>query len=503
MPDIIITDSLNTTGSFFDTSFEMPVEQDILLADYDKAVFKTVKTNIDHTITQKYINGNRLIIEGFFRISVFYQPPQGANITVITKKQSFQRQFDLPSAVTGHHFIVVNGETQYVNTRAVNSSRITVNGVYAFTVKAYTVQQIPVVTAVNSNTVCADSWETAGFSLCGRGIRQFSMEDELSIPRETDKILNISACCSNMTVLVYQDKVNIKGDVAADIAYTMPDSTEILHRTKNFVYNQVVDINGINDRNIAYADFSVVNFTVTRNNDTKKINGIITAQLDVKVFRRESVYIVYDAFSKVYDYSTDRKIISYDENIRAVNKKLRFSVEDAIGSGYTPVYHFINVTPPAVHTFDNMNTLKSKLTVSAIVKNSQNEYECFNKSRDIIIDIGAEINQDDEFIISCRPAESNISLAEDILKATVNINVSGFVIKRKAVTVLSRLTEKTDTPAQLPANALILYYGKKGERVFDIAMRYRTDTSLIKEENNLETEKLQEDRMLFIPAFGM
>lgn len=503
MSDILITDSISTTEKFFDTICETEVEQDILLADYDKAVFKIVKTNIEHIITQKYINGNKLVIEGFFRISVFYQPPQGANITVITKKQPFQKQLDMSSAVTGHHFISVTGRTQYVNTRAVNSSRISVNGVYSFAVKAYTAQQLPVITAINSPSVCTDSREITGFSLCGSAIKQFSMEDETDIPRQTEKILGISAHNTNMTVQVYRDRINIKGDVAADIAYTVPENNDILHLKKNFAYNQVVDISGTDEKNAAYAELSVISFTVTQNEDSKKINCILTAQLDVKTFCRESVFTALDAFSKKYEYSSEKKTIAYSENIQSLNKNLRYTIEDVIGTGYTPVHHFINISAPYLSADMGRNILKAKLTVSAIVKNSQNEYECFTKSRDITVDAGTEINSDDELLLACQPVEATTAISEDILRANVSIGLSGYIIRKKEISVISLFTEDTEKPVIRQPDALILYYGKKGEKVFDIAMRYRTDISVITAENNLESDILYEDRMLIIPAFGL
>ena len=99
MANQFLTDNISYTTRFLDTVFEMAVEQEILLADYDKSVFKIVKTCVDHTITQKYINGTKLICEGYFRISVFYQPPGEEKLTVVTKKQPFRHQIDLQQAV--------------------------------------------------------------------------------------------------------------------------------------------------------------------------------------------------------------------------------------------------------------------------------------------------------------------------------------------------------------------------------------------------------------------
>ena len=109
MTNQCITDAISVTDKRIDTSFEIGLDREILLADYDKPVFKIVKTIAEHSITQKYINGNRLIIEGFFRTSIFYQPPAGEGLTVVSKKQTFQKQIDLRTPVTDAYFIDISG----------------------------------------------------------------------------------------------------------------------------------------------------------------------------------------------------------------------------------------------------------------------------------------------------------------------------------------------------------------------------------------------------------
>ena len=74
---------------------------------------------------------------------------------------------------------------------------------------------------------------------------------------------------------------------------------------------------------------------------------------------------------------------------------------------------------------------------------------------------------------------------------------------RQCVEHLEKYSENTEKPLEETENALILYYGKKGEKVFDIARRYRADINFIVEENRLAEKVLTEDKMLFIPAFGM
>ena len=307
MSQQLITDVISTIAKPVDTFFELGVDREILLADYDKPVFKIVKTIADHSITQKYINGNRLMIEGFFRITVFYQPPGGDKLTVISKKQPFRKQLDLPPAIYDPYFININGSRQYINTRAINSTRIAINGVYQFDVCLYCSEKTAVATAINSKTVCTDSEETVFFSLCGSGSKQFSSEDEVQIPAQMEKILHITARNGAMTINCYQDKINIKGDIYADITYSTQGETDIKHSIKKFSYNQIVDIPGVTELSVAYANIGIVSFTVSQNDDSSKVNCIMSAQVDVKAFTRQSVITVRDAFSKSFQYEKNTK----------------------------------------------------------------------------------------------------------------------------------------------------------------------------------------------------
>ena len=503
MPNQCITDIICATDKRTDTTFEMAIDSEILLADYDRPVFKIIKTIIDHSITQKYVNGNRLIIEGFFRTSVFYQPPGGESLTVVSKKQTFQKQLELLTPVTQSYFINISGDLQYVNTRAVNPTRIAINGVYQFAVELYTTENIPITTAINSENVCTDTGAVTYFTLRGRAGRQFSMEDELAVGEKTDKILHINACPINVSATAYQDKVNVKGEVEAEIVFSLTDSATVQIVKKKFPFNQIVDVAGATENSVAYSDLSVISTTVTANGDGGRVNCIVTAAMDVKVFRKNTVISVKDAFSKKYITEKKTATVAYDKNIYSVNKTINCSIEDNVAGGYTPIYSFINMGTPFVDSKDGKNLLKSKVYLTALVMNSQKEYESFGKTGEIVIDTGKEATPEDKYFLKCNIQNKTITTSGNNLKVDFTIDVSGFAIATQKETVMESFVEDSEKAVIKNDNSLVLYYGKKGERIFDIGMRYSTDVEAIMTENNLSGQYLDSDRMILVPSFGM
>ena len=228
-----------------------------------------------------------------------------------------------------------------------------------------------------------------------------------------------------------------------------------------------------------------------------------SAYIDVKAFTRQSVITVRDAFSKSFQYEKNIKMLQTDKNITSVNKTAICTVEDTVAGEYIPVYSFVNVSQPETAFSNGKNILRSKATVSVIVINRQKEYECFTKSGEIVLDTGKEINIANIYMLNCNVSEKEVSINSGIMKAVFSVDLTGFVLERNEFTVLDEYSENTDLSLSQPENALILYYADKGEKVFDIAMKYHTDVSAIIEENSLETKTMSESRMLFVPQYGL
>ena len=262
-------DHLLSTEKMADINSEQSVETEILLADYDEPVFKIVKTTMEHLVTQKYIMQNKLTVEGFIKVSVYYQPPKAEKISVITQKVPFQKQLDLPSADYDLNFITIGGQCQYVNTRPQNSTRIDVRGAYMFAIKVFSQQKVNTVTAISGGSVCCDSGEISHFCLAGQNIRQFNTENELLFTDTPDRILRVQTRSQTPTVAVYQDKITVKGEINADIFYTAADSAQVKKHTQAFAYNQIIDMKGIKENYICCADISVCSFGISQNQDSK------------------------------------------------------------------------------------------------------------------------------------------------------------------------------------------------------------------------------------------
>lgn len=497
----IFYDNMLSTARLAELSAEHSVETEILLADYDPPVFKIVKSTMEHSTTQKYITKNKLVIEGFIKLSVYYQPPEGEKLSVATQRIPFQKQFELPVENADTSFINVYGNCQYINARPQNPTRIDIRGAYMFTVKVCGQNSVKTVTAAKGNAVCCNSRELASFYLSGQNIRQFTIEDELDIDTQQIKIIRIQTCTPTPAVTTYQGKLTSKGEIVADIFYTLPDSRDIKKYSHTFLYNQVIDVSEVKENHVAYTDVSVTNVSVSYSSDSKKYLAGVTVQLDAVSFAKQEIIAVTDAFSCNFDYSKTEKQTFTDTNIYQVDKVLPFKFTADTGRENTVCHIIFDISPVKSYYEINKTAVKAKVAANIITLNTQNEYECCVYSEDVMLSWLENCGRNDEISVKLTAGDSSFTQSGDKVQVNVTLYAQGFVIEKEQVNLLENFEEDTDNPYRDDDGTLTVYYAQKGEQVFEIAKQHRAQPQQIMAENELQSDVLTAEQMIFIPAF--
>ena len=488
-------DTLPSTVKSTDVNFEQSVETEILLADYDAPVFKIVKTTMEHLITQKYIMQTKLTVEGFIKINVCYQSSENHKLHSVSQKIPFQKQFEV--AEFDANYIDVQGSCQYVNTRPQNPTRIDVRGAYMFNVRVYSAQNTKVITAVDSDSVCCDSTQLDCFAMAVQNMRQFTVEQPLQMPENMHKILRVSLNTPVPAITVYTDKISVKGEIVADVFYTVAEGDDVHTHNQSFAYNHIVDMAGIKENNIPFTAVTVSSFGVSQNSEDKKLTAVMTVQIDGTAFAKQQIIAVSDSFSRRYEYEKQSVQQLVDTNIYSVNKNLTVQFGDVANRDSRICDVQFEISPPKSYYEINKTTVKSKIFTHIIVLNSQEEYECVTKTEDIVFDWLEKCGRYDEICVDL----SVTGYSYTDRGVTVNLSAKGFVIQKQPIQLLSGFEENCEKPLQNISESLVIYYAEKGDKVFDIAKSHNVSPQIIMEENQMENQWIDEERMLFIPAF--
>lgn len=76
----------------------------------------------------KQLQPGRLTLEGYLRCTVYYQGEEGTGLCQTEQKLPFTKQLELPEFDFTAWTAVVEGQTEYLNSRVVNPRRMEVRG---------------------------------------------------------------------------------------------------------------------------------------------------------------------------------------------------------------------------------------------------------------------------------------------------------------------------------------------------------------------------------------
>ena len=138
----IFRDTLPQAGASCTVKAELPLETEILISDYLPPVFKLVKC------FAKQLQPGRLTLEGYLRCTVFYQGENGAGLCQTEQKLPFTKQLEVPEFSFTSWTAMVEGQTEYLNCRAVNPHRIEVRGAYGLVVTLHAQDKAELITAL-------------------------------------------------------------------------------------------------------------------------------------------------------------------------------------------------------------------------------------------------------------------------------------------------------------------------------------------------------------------
>ena len=112
----VFRQAVQTCGTRWETRLELPVETELLVPDYQPAVFKIVKCLIEPVVLQNRVAGGRWQGEGYLRCTVYYQSDEaGCRLYRTEQKFSFEKTADLPEGQFPEGPARLWGELEYCN----------------------------------------------------------------------------------------------------------------------------------------------------------------------------------------------------------------------------------------------------------------------------------------------------------------------------------------------------------------------------------------------------
>ena len=501
----VFKDTVTAYAGRWETRLELPVETEILIPDYQPAVFKIVKCRIVPVILQNAVADGRWTAQGYLRCTVYYQSDEpGSRLWRMEQKLPFEKSAELPAGTCAEGAAAVDGEMEYCNCRAVSEHRIDLRGAYIVTVSLPTFHTGEVLTALAD---CGIEQRTAvlqGLQRIAAEEKTFTAQTGVSL-QGGETVLDVDGTFVSGSAVAGAGQLHIQGTLRVQLCCQPPDSEQLTAFTKELPVQQTLELAAVqdNDRVLLWGDVPAC--TVSRD-DAGQTMLAVTWRLHTEVWRQQTRTVVADAYSTVCQTQTVGTVFRMLEETADLSGCVSVTVEDDLPQEDAQVLGcFVTLGAAGLAPGGETLQIEGKGTAHVLCADERGELTCYDKP--FVWQLGSGFSGKPEDCCLCLHAAAARIQSSKVgarLRVELDIETTGSLLQVQPMQLLTDV----ETGEQYPAEdtALYLYYAQEGERIFDIAKRYHARAKDLAQANDMDCadtapqELTAQTAVLLIPA---
>ena len=492
------------TGS--ESVAENPFDLDVQLPDYMPDIHRILHCAVTPQIQSIQTAGERIAAEGTGQMRVLYCSEDGS---AHVWEQSFPIRRTAPETLRNGDMSVF-ASTEYVNCRASGQRRCTVNGSVSIRFRTVSRKEIPIPTASDNAGLQMQTEPLQALSMTSCAEKSFVMSEVAELKDEAP----IGGILFTRTILrvdstkAVQDKILVKGEAVTQAQYlSATDGNSIGSFTHSMPVNQVLEAVGVSDTDSLDVSLRVLSSMSVPKADGNGENRLleITLQIaaSVRCFAQIGTQTIRDA------YSTKETLVPQYGELELLSGCSRWQDTihvhekvDAAGSGLqTVMTACVQDIQSDCVTRDGMALVQCTVVLGVLGRNAEGALIWAEKPFSFVCRKALDT---DAGIFACNPnvclTKCTASAADDgMLDVQAEGFIDGMLYTGNMIRCLTSATVEPFAADQDPA-ALTIYFADAGERVWDIARRYRTTVHAVSQENELSEDAVPERRMLIIPS---
>ncbi|MCH5316340.1 MAG: DUF3794 domain-containing protein [Eubacterium sp.] len=456
------------------------------LMSYNDDLLKIIRCCINNFIVNTDYSNGVLTVYGKSKIFLTYVSDASSNITTADFEEDFQKSINIEGNYedVSAEVLVIN---RYSNFRVINQRRIDIHNAFALDIRITACTPINMIDDAENTLIRRDTVNY--LSLIGSAFARAEFEEETIIPADSDvvrKIINTFSSVHCEETKIIKNKMLVKATAEFSILYTTDTEHEVIRRCEKSVsISKIIDLNGIDEGDNAIVNMAVGNIYVKpkadKNNELRMIELIGDVNMNVSVFRKVTAQLTTDS------YATDKEITNTFSKVRLnVNGEFISDVLSAKATFQFDNIKIVEVADLSLNICDGKN-----IELNAFIRNQNSELIYVSQRKEI------EMKSFSASAVYVKSFDYVINSENEIgIRYLIEFNAVKF--EERTFSVVSDIQVTENDIADSPA--LVVYFADENELLWDIAKKFRTSVDLIKAENELKEDVLNNKRILLIPG---
>ena len=496
---------LNYTDVFspeiiYENYIEDKLEHDLVIPDYLCSAQKIIHCEADAVILNKTLTDDKITLDGVCIWKIMYMSEEDSLIHCTTCERPFTEHFGISqSAGTLRYKIKIKNvvcklhSPQKASCKATLCIAVQLTGNKSQTIVAGTSDdELQLCRRVSDAVIPVEECE-----------REFKVVGEIALKNRRE----VEVHKAHSTLIIKErrcldDKVIIKGVCKSNVVLISKEDcfAECVETETSF--NQVFDVTGVNEKCIATAIVDAMECDTSINSEDGQqllmVNTTVVAQ--ISVFNSKQLCFITDAYHPTFDIKSETQTVPYYSQILCTDMPVHCTQNVRMQTnGIDMLYTEVDGEVEKISVQDDLMIIEGKVNISFVslledevsrntysipfqtTRKSEGAFERLKCDATIAIDnLNYLILNDTEVEVNC----------------DCKIALTAYMIEEQQTFVrLEQLGERQEHPMSSP---LVIYYGAAGENLWDIGKKYGVPISVLKENNEIEQDVLEEEKLIFI-----
>lgn len=495
---------VSTIKTLYENFLEEKCESDLLIPDYYPPAEKIIQCNAVPVITEKEVDGERLNLAGNCRFCIIYQGEEEGEIKSLTETVSFNESFPLKEI----------GEQPWVQTivrvsgtscRLLNPRKISSRATVSVAIKVKAQQMTETIEVMDCNEAEALFVPKTVYTILEHVADTAKVQGEIEVHTDIQDILKTEGSVCIKDVKILPGKAIVKGVADLYILFTPEnDPTKVEGTSTAIPFSQVLELQQQDDMGFMEAVSTIQNLRTDVEADDSGKNRLIsiTATLltEGELYQNKEHQLLTEVYSNHYPLQDQMGQLTMEELTEQLELSDTVRHEIQLGSEDVEVIQALGT--PVVQKItgqDKTLSIEGILDVSMFIREGES-YRSVDKG--FPFTLKQDLKQmGNRMRCEVRPCVLGMDwvVGSEKVELKTELACSMSVFSKETVDVISGVELDIDHPLeQTVAAPLVVYYGEKGERLWDIARKYSTSVASIKNTNDLNKDVLEDKRLLLI-----
>lgn len=488
---------------------EQSIEADITLPEYYQDIVRVLKCSVYPVINSVAVSGETVTADGIAYLKIVYAGEE-QNIYCYEMSYPFSKSMDI-NGLNDSCKVLTSARLDSCNCRAVNGRRFDIRGAIRLCFQVLHLRELGAVEKIEGWGIQLQKKEKNMLSTVNICEKPFLVEENLDLPENLPSVLRVLRCQANPVVnevKVISNKIMLKGEAFVNLLY-VPDEggTELQQARFSVVFNEILEVPEIEEGHICdlilYANAADAEVKSKTNAEARSLGLSLRMTARITVSEVKTMTTAADSYSTEYDVEIEREKVQLVKGFEQIDEnhisKANLDLSDLSPERILDV--FVLSTQHSTALEGQKAMLKGEILLGILYSTSDGELGYREKGMDLLYE--KECMEQGEKLLF-EPAVSvlavNQKYAENSLEVKVELLVKGSLFLLDDDEVITAVNVLEDTRREKEQGGLVIYYADKHERLWDIARKYNISSEMLKAENKLDTDVLDESCTLLIPC---